>query len=83
MKDIISKLNSPDKPVLVFDGAMGTSLQLLNLSANDFGGDDDSGFCLCIVHGAIEIGGGLIHYPVESGELSEEATRRLTINPNF
>ena len=45
--------------------------------------DDDSGFCLCIVHGGIEIGGGLIHYPVESGELSEEAIRRLTINPTF
>ena len=45
--------------------------------------DEDSGFCLCIVHGGIEIGGGLIHYPVESGELSAEAIRRLTINPTF
>ena len=45
--------------------------------------DDDSGFCLCIVHGGIEIGGGLIHYPVESGELSAEAIRRLTIYPTF
>ena len=61
------------------DELNSTTMTLTNIHLDD----DDSGFCLCIVHGAIEIGGGLIHYPVESGELSEEATRRLTINPNY
>lgn len=34
----LERLHSPDRPVLVFDGATGTSLQLLNLTAEDFGG---------------------------------------------
>ncbi|MGB5915068.1 MAG: homocysteine S-methyltransferase family protein, partial [Phormidesmis sp.] len=32
-------LNSPERPVLVFDGAMGTSLQMQDLTAADFGGE--------------------------------------------
>jgi 5-methyltetrahydrofolate--homocysteine methyltransferase len=31
-------LHGPDHPVLVFDGATGTSLQQMNLTAEDFGG---------------------------------------------
>ena len=31
--------NSSLKPIIVFDGAMGTALQDLNLSALDFGGE--------------------------------------------
>jgi len=34
----LDRLNSPERPVLVFDGAMGTSLQTQNLTAEDFGG---------------------------------------------
>ncbi len=34
----LERLHSPDHPVLVFDGATGTSLQQMNLSADDFGG---------------------------------------------
>ena len=32
-------LEALQQGVLIFDGAMGTSLQLLNLSSADFGGD--------------------------------------------
>ena len=34
----LERLHSPGRPVLVFDGATGTSLQQMNLSAADFGG---------------------------------------------
>ena len=34
----LERLHRPERPVLVFDGATGTSLQLLNLTAEDFGG---------------------------------------------
>ena len=35
----LERLKSPDRPVLVFDGAMGTSLQMQELTAADFGGE--------------------------------------------
>jgi 5-methyltetrahydrofolate--homocysteine methyltransferase len=34
----LERLHAPDKPVLVFDGATGTSLQQMDLTAEDFGG---------------------------------------------
>ncbi|APD48948.1 methionine synthase [Synechococcus sp. CS-602] len=34
----IERLHAPERPVLVFDGATGTSLQQMDLSAADFGG---------------------------------------------
>jgi 5-methyltetrahydrofolate--homocysteine methyltransferase len=34
----LERLHGPDRPVLVFDGATGTSLQQMNLTAADFGG---------------------------------------------
>ncbi len=34
----LERLYSPERPVLVFDGATGTSLQQMQLSADDFGG---------------------------------------------
>ncbi len=34
----LERLHSPEHPVLVFDGATGTSLQQMDLSAEDFGG---------------------------------------------
>ncbi|MBD2058216.1 methionine synthase [Oculatella sp. FACHB-28] len=39
----LSRLHSPDRPVIVFDGAMGTSLQTQNLTAEDFGGAEYEG----------------------------------------
>ncbi|NJL00390.1 MAG: methionine synthase [Spirulinaceae cyanobacterium SM2_1_0] len=39
----LARLHSPDRPVLVFDGAMGTSLQAQNLTAADFGGPEYEG----------------------------------------
>ncbi|WP_396122521.1 methionine synthase [Cyanobium sp. CH-040] len=34
----LERLHAPDRPVLVFDGATGTSLQQMDLTAEDFGG---------------------------------------------
>jgi 5-methyltetrahydrofolate--homocysteine methyltransferase len=34
----LQRLHSPDRPVLVFDGAMGTNIQSQNLTVEDFGG---------------------------------------------
>lgn len=39
----LARLHHPDRPVLVFDGAMGTNLQVQNLTAEDFGGADYEG----------------------------------------
>ena len=38
MSQFLDRLKSPEHPVLVFDGAMGTSLQTQALTAADFGG---------------------------------------------
>jgi 5-methyltetrahydrofolate--homocysteine methyltransferase len=46
----LSRLRSPERPVLVFDGAMGTNLQVQNLSAEDFGGADYEGCNEYLVH---------------------------------
>ncbi len=34
----LQRLHSPERPTLIFDGAMGTNLQSQNLTAEDFGG---------------------------------------------
>lgn len=39
----LERLHSPQRPVLVFDGAMGTNLQVQNLTAADFGGPEYEG----------------------------------------
>jgi 5-methyltetrahydrofolate--homocysteine methyltransferase len=39
----LERLHSPDRPVIVFDGAMGTNLQTQNLTAEDFGGAEYEG----------------------------------------
>ena len=39
----LDRLHAPDRPVLVFDGATGTSLQQMNLTAADFGGEELEG----------------------------------------
>jgi 5-methyltetrahydrofolate--homocysteine methyltransferase len=39
----LARLHSPDRPIIVFDGAMGTNLQVQNLTAEDFGGAEYEG----------------------------------------
>ena len=39
----LERLHHPDRPVLVFDGGMGTLLQSQNLTAMDFGGEHYEG----------------------------------------
>jgi 5-methyltetrahydrofolate--homocysteine methyltransferase len=39
----LQRLQSPERPVLVFDGAMGTNLQSQNLTVEDFGGMEYEG----------------------------------------
>ncbi|MDA0265373.1 MAG: methionine synthase [Cyanobacteria bacterium] len=39
----LERLHHPNRPVLVFDGAMGTNLQVQNLTAEDFGGPEYEG----------------------------------------
>ncbi len=39
----LDRLHHPDRPVIVFDGAMGTNLQVQNLTAADFGGAEYEG----------------------------------------
>ncbi|NET58641.1 MAG: methionine synthase [Symploca sp. SIO2E6] len=46
----LSHLHSPQRPVMVFDGAMGTSLQTQNLTAADFGGPEYEGCNEYLVH---------------------------------
>ncbi len=55
----------------------GRAFTLSNEGPED---NDDAGFCLCVVHGAIELGGGLIHGAVEGGASSFVARRRLRIH---
>ena len=46
----LERLHSPDRPVLVLDGAMGTNLQVQNLTAADFGGAEYEGCNEYLVH---------------------------------
>ncbi|MTF38819.1 methionine synthase [Cyanobacterium aponinum] len=46
----LERLHSSDRPVLVFDGAMGTNLQVQNLTAEDFGGAEYEGCNEYLVH---------------------------------
>uniref|UniRef100_A0ACD5GUP6 Homocysteine S-methyltransferase family protein n=1 Tax=Desertifilum tharense IPPAS B-1220 TaxID=1781255 RepID=A0ACD5GUP6_9CYAN len=39
----LQRLHSPERPVIVFDGAMGTNIQTQNLTAEDFGGSQYEG----------------------------------------
>jgi hypothetical protein len=58
----------------------GTSATLAHVGAID---NADVGACLCTVHGAIEMGGGLVHagisLPIGGGQSTPEARRRLTL----
>jgi len=53
--------------------------QSFTLSNHGEGENGDSGMCLCTVHGAIEMGGGLISEAVAGGALSPMGRRRLTL----
>jgi hypothetical protein len=59
---------------------IGSTVQLAHVGDSD---NDDTGLCLCEVHGATEIGGGLLHagisLPVLPGDRSVEARRRITM----
>ena len=46
----LDRLNSPERPVIVFDGAMGTSLQAQNLTAKEFGGEEYEGCNEYLIH---------------------------------
>ena len=46
----LERLHSPNRPVLVLDGAMGTNLQVQNLTAEDFGGEIYEGCNEYLVH---------------------------------
>ncbi|RUT03247.1 5-methyltetrahydrofolate--homocysteine methyltransferase [Dulcicalothrix desertica PCC 7102] len=46
----LEHLHSPNRPVIVFDGAMGTNLQSQNLTADDFGGAEYEGCNEYLVH---------------------------------
>ncbi len=46
----LDRLRSPNRPVLVLDGAMGTNLQVQNLTADDFGGEKYEGCNEYLVH---------------------------------
>ena len=46
----LERLHSPERPVIVFDGAMGTNLQVQNLTAEDFGGPEYEGCNEYLVH---------------------------------
>jgi len=46
----LNRLRSPERPVLVFDGAMGTNLQVQNLTAEDFGGPELEGCNEYLIH---------------------------------
>ena len=39
----LERLHSPERPVIVFDGAMGTNIQSQNLTVEDFGGPEYEG----------------------------------------
>ncbi|MEM9908633.1 MAG: homocysteine S-methyltransferase family protein, partial [Cyanobacteria bacterium P01_D01_bin.44] len=39
----LARLHSPEHPVIVFDGAMGTNLQVQELTVDDFGGPEYEG----------------------------------------
>ncbi|MEO0687175.1 MAG: homocysteine S-methyltransferase family protein, partial [Cyanobacteria bacterium J06649_11] len=46
----LEHLQSPKRPVVVFDGAMGTNLQVQELTAEDFGGAEYEGCNEYLVH---------------------------------
>jgi|GEM_PF-4813172 len=62
----------------------GDSLKMESLGPVD---NDDTGFCLCNVHGGMEVGGGVLHrgisLPIASGTRSIETTRRISFPAEY
>lgn len=56
--------------------AFGAAFEISNQGPNENG---DTGFCLCVVHGGIEMGGGLNVGVVPGGATSQVSVRRLTV----
>ncbi|HIK10603.1 MAG TPA: methionine synthase [Oscillatoriaceae cyanobacterium M33_DOE_052] len=48
--EFLERLHHPERPVILFDGAMGTNLQYQNLTAEDFGGPEYEGCNEYLVH---------------------------------
>lgn len=46
----LERLHSPERPVLVFDGAMGTNIQSQDLTIEDFGGPEYEGCNEYLIH---------------------------------
>ena len=65
---------------LTFTTPEGRTATIANVGAID---NADVGACFCSVHGAIELGGGLLHagisLPILGGQATTEARRRLTL----
>ena len=57
--------------------AAGKAFSMSNHGPNENG---DTGFCLCVVHGGIEMGGGLRVGAVRGGATSAISIRRLTLH---
>ncbi len=64
--------------------SLGDSLKMESLGPID---NDDTGFCLCKVHGGMEIGGGVLHrgisLPIAGGTRSIETTRRISFPAEY
>lgn len=78
--EVFAWLGQPVSLSVVPMFAEGRSVTLSHVGPSD---NDDVGFCLCSVHGGLELGGGLLHggisLPVDGGSESIEARRRLAL----
>ena len=77
---LIGWIDQPVSLSAVAGYGAGVSATLAHVGEID---NADVGACLCTVHGAIEMGGGLIHagisLPIAGGQSTVEARRRLTV----
>lgn len=77
---VVGWANQPFTIGAAGDYVTGRTATVANVGPSDNG---DVGSCLCLVHGAIEMGGGLIHagtsLPISGGQSTIEAKRRLTL----
>ncbi|WP_394835341.1 hypothetical protein LVJ94_00255 [Pendulispora rubella] len=79
---VVGWIDQPFTLGVTNDYAAGRTATVSHVGPSD---NQDVGGCLCAVHGAIEMGGGLIHagisLPIAGGQSTIEARRRLTV-PN-
>jgi hypothetical protein len=78
--EVFGWLNQPFSLSTTNDYLTGRSATVSHVGPSD---NEDVGICLCYVHGAIEMGGGLIHggisLPIDGGQSTIEAVRRLRL----